>query len=240
MNRDLRRDLYAVAAAALLVVTAALVGIAVKRADDVLHVGWPPLYANWLPHTGPGTPAAIAVAVAVVAYGPTLAARLPWRPLLWTAWATAMAWIFSLALVDGWHRGIARRLTTGYEYLQVIDRFADIPHTLRDFTRHILLGSPDHWPPHVAGHPPGATLTFVLLDRIGLGGGAWAGAFVIAVGATTAAAVLVTVRTLTSEALARRAARSSSWPRQRYGRARRRTGTSRRSLPGPWPSSPLR
>ncbi|MDX3864972.1 hypothetical protein [Streptomyces europaeiscabiei] len=206
MNRDLRRDLYAVAAATLLVVTAALVGIAIKRAKDVLHVGWPPLYANWLPHTGPGTPAAITVAVAVVAYGPTLAARLPWRALLWTAWATAMAWVFSLALVDGWHRGIARRLTTRYEYLQVIDRFDDIPHTLRDFTRHILLGSPDHWPPHVAGHPPGATLTFVLLDRIGLGGGAWAGAFVIAIGATTAAAVLVSVRTLTSEALARRAA----------------------------------
>ncbi|MFE7764986.1 hypothetical protein [Streptomyces sp. NPDC057438] len=206
MNRDLRRDLYAVAAATLLVVTAALVGIAIKRAKDVLHVGWPPLYANWLPHTGPGTPAAIAVAVAVVAYGPTLAARLPWRPLLWTAWATAMAWTFSLALVDGWHRGIARRLTTRYEYLQVIDRFDDIPHTLRDFTRHILLGSPDHWPPHVAGHPPGATLTFVLLDRIGLAGGAWAGVFVIAIGATTAAAILVTVRTLTSEALARRAA----------------------------------
>ncbi|QYX75922.1 hypothetical protein [Streptomyces akebiae] len=206
MNRDLRRDLYAVAAAALLVVTAALAGIAIKRAEDVLHVGWPPLYANWLPHTGPGTPAAIIVAAVVVAYGPALAARLPWRLLLWTVWATSTAWTFSLALVDGWHRGVARRLTTRYEYLQVIDRFDDIPHTLRDFTRHILLGSPDHWPPHVAGHPPGATLTFVLLDRIGLGGGAWAGAFVITVGATTAAAVLVTARTLTSEALARRAA----------------------------------
>ncbi|MEU8867487.1 hypothetical protein [Streptomyces umbrinus] len=206
MNRDLRRDLYAVAAAALLVVAAALTGIAIKRAKDVLHVGWPPLYANWLPHTGPGTPAAVTVAIAVVAYGPSLAARLPWRPLLWTSWATAMAWTFSLALVDGWHRGIARRLTTGYEYLQVIDRFQDIPDTLRDFTRHILIGSPDHWPAHVAGHPPGATLTFVLLDRIGLGGGAWAGAFVIMAGATAAAAVLVTLRTLASEALARRAA----------------------------------
>ncbi|MFF5011553.1 hypothetical protein ACFY3G_53475 [Streptomyces phaeochromogenes] len=206
MNRDLRRDLYAVAAAALLVVAAALTGIAIKRAKDVLHVGWPPLYANWLPHTGPGTPAAVTVAIAVVAYGPSLAARLPWRPLLWTSWATAMAWTFSLALVDGWHRGIARRLTTGYEYLQVIDRFQDIPDTLRDFTHHILIGSPDNWPAHVAGHPPGATLTFVLLDRIGLGGGAWAGVFVITAGATAAAAVLVTIRTLASEALARRAA----------------------------------
>ncbi|MGW0710845.1 hypothetical protein ACWD4G_33655 [Streptomyces sp. NPDC002643] len=205
-HRELRRDLYAVAAAALLVVTAALVGGAIKRADDVLHVGRPPLYANWLPHTGPGTPAAIAVAVAVVAYGPSLTARLPWHRLLLVSWGTAAAWTFSLALVDGWHRGIARRLTTRYEYLQVIDRFDDIPATLRTFTDHILLGSPDHWPPHVAGHPPAAPLTFVLLDRIGLGGGAWAGVFVIIVGATTAAAVLITVRALASEELARRAA----------------------------------
>ena len=70
--------------------------------------------------SGPGTPAAIAVAVAVVAYGPLLAARLPWRALLRAAWGTAMAWTFSLALIDGWQRGVARRLTTRYEYLQVI------------------------------------------------------------------------------------------------------------------------
>lgn len=198
--------MYTVGAAALLVVTAALVGAAIKRSKDTLHVGWPPLYANWLPHVGPGTPAALVIAVAVVAYGPLLAARLRWHTLLLASWGTATAWAFSLALVDGWHRGIARRLTTRYEYLQVIDRFHDIPATLRDFTHHILLGSPDHWPPHVAGHPPAATLTFVLLDRIGLGGGGWAGMWCVTVGATTAAAVLVTVRTLADEALARRTA----------------------------------
>ncbi|MEV0221808.1 hypothetical protein [Streptomyces sp. NPDC050704] len=206
MNRDLLRDLSAALAAALLVVAAALVGAAIKREKDTLHVGLPPLYANWGPHVGPGTPAALAVAVAVVAYGPVLAARLPWRGLLYAVWGTGTAWTFSLALVDGWHRGIARRLTTSYEYLQVIDRFDDIPGTLRDFTNHILIDSPDHWPAHIAGHPPGATLTFVLLDRIGLGGGAWAGVFVITVGATAGAAILVTVRALAGEALARRAA----------------------------------
>lgn len=205
-DRGLRRDLYAVGAAVLLVVAAALIGIAIKRAKDVLHVGWPPLYAHWLPHTGPGTPAALVVAVAVVAYGPSLAARLPWRPLLWASWGTAVAWTSSLALVDGWQRGIARRLTTKYEYLQVIDRFENIPQALRTFDDHILWGSPDQWPPHVAGHPPAATLTFVLLDRVGLGGGAWAGIWVIVVGATACAAVLVTVRVLAGEDLARRAA----------------------------------
>ncbi|MGI5467158.1 hypothetical protein [Streptomyces sp. CA-132043] len=206
MNRDLLRDLYAAVAAVLFVVAAALAGIAIERTYGTLRVGWPPLYSNWLPHLGPGTPAALVVAVAVVAYGPSLAARLPWRALLLTAWGTAMAWTWSLALVDGWHRGIARRLTTKYEYLQVIDRFHDIPGTLRDFTHHILLHSPDHWPAHIAGHPPAAPLTFVLLDRIGLGGGGWAGAWCITVGATACVAVLVTVRALAGEGLARRAA----------------------------------
>ncbi|MFI6334277.1 hypothetical protein [Streptomyces sp. NPDC050535] len=206
MNRDLLRDLSAALAAALLVLAAVLVGTAIEHRDGTLHVGWPPLYSRWDPHVGPGTPAAIVVAVAVVVYGPLVAARLPWRALLLSVWGTGTAWTFSLALVDGWHRGIAQRLTTGYEYLQVIDRFHDIPTTLRDFTHHILIGSPDHWPAHVAGHPPAATLTFVLLDRTGLGGGAWAGVWCITVGATAAVAVLVTVRALSAEALARRAA----------------------------------
>jgi hypothetical protein len=206
VNRDLRRDLYAATAAALLVVAAAVVGTGIQHRDGSLRVGWPPLLATWDPHLGPGTPAAIAVAAAVVAYGPSLAARLPWRPLLPVVWGTAMAWTWSLALVDDWHRGVAGRLTTRNEYLQVIGRFHDIPGTLRDFTHHILIDSPGNWPAHVAGHPAGATVTFVLLDRIGLGGGAWAGAFVITAGTTATAAVLIAVRTLADERLARRAA----------------------------------
>ncbi|MER5475852.1 hypothetical protein ABT026_02520 [Streptomyces sp. NPDC002734] len=208
MNRDHLRDLSAALAAALLVTTAAVIGAVLQSRYGNLHVNWPPLYARWDPHLGPGTPAAVALALAVVGYGPSLAGRLSWRVLLGAAWGAAMAWTFSLALVDGWHRGIARRLTTRYEYLQVIDpvdRFHDIPAALRDFTHHILMHAPDAWPAHVAGHPPGATLTFVLLDRAGLGGGAWAGVWCITVGTTAVMAVLVTVRALCGEALARRA-----------------------------------
>lgn len=190
----------------MLVVLAVAVGTYMEREYGTLHVNWPPLYAKWSPHLGPGTPAALAVAAALIAYGPVLAARLPWRALVLGSWAASMAWIWSLALVDGWHRGVAKRLTTKYEYLQVIDRFDDIPSALRGFTQHILIGSPDHWPAHTAGHPPAATLTFVALDRVGLGGGAWAGIWCITLGATVAAAVLVTVRALADEATARRAA----------------------------------
>jgi hypothetical protein len=58
----------------------------------------------------------------------------------------------------------------------------------------------------VAGHPPGALLVFVGLDRLGLSGGAWAGLVCIAVGGLTAVAVPATVRLLDSERAGRAAA----------------------------------
>src|SRR5690606_5611408 len=146
-------------------------GWSIQRRYGSLRVNWPPLLAHWEPHTGPGTPAAVLVAAAVVLHGPALARRLAWRPLLAAVWAAALAWTWSLALIDGWHRGVAEQLTTRHEYLRAIDRFGDIPATLRDFTAHILIDAPDNWPAHVAGHPPRATGTFVLLDRAGTGGG---------------------------------------------------------------------
>jgi methylthioxylose transferase len=199
-------DLLAVLAAALLVLVAALVGRHLQDTYRVLFVHWPPLFADWDPHVGPGTPAAVLVAGAVVAYGPNLAVRLPWRGLLGAAWGACLAWTWSLALVDGWQRGVAGRLTSPNEYLTVISRFHDIPAALRDFTHHIVSGTPAPWPAHIAGHPPAATLTFVLLDRVGLGGGGWAGAWCITVGSTACVAVLVAVRALADERLARRAA----------------------------------
>ncbi|WP_432133734.1 MULTISPECIES: hypothetical protein [unclassified Streptomyces] len=199
--------MWAATAAALLVTAAIVVGRHIEDTEHTLYVHWAPLAATWDPHLGPGTPAAVLVAGATIAYGPRLADRLPWRALLAAAWGTALAWIWSLALIDGWHRGIAVRLTTRFEYLQVVpDRWRDIPATLRTFTDHILIGAPDNWPAHVAGHPPGATLTFVLLDRIGLGGGGWAGVWCVTLGSTACLAVLVAVRALAGEALARRAA----------------------------------
>lgn len=199
-------DLLTVSAAVALVTAAVVVGSAIERESGTLRVHWPPYYAELEPHTGPGTPVALLVAAAVVLYGPTVARRLPWRWLPGAAWVASMAWIWSLALVDGWHRGVENQLTSAYEYLQEIDRFDDVGAALRTFTDHILLHSSDNWVPHVAGHPPGAVLTFVGLDRLGLGGGPWASTFVITLGASAAAALLVALRALTDEEVARRAA----------------------------------
>ncbi|MFJ4962374.1 hypothetical protein ACIP6P_07900 [Streptomyces sp. NPDC088729] len=196
----------AAAAGVALVTAAVLIGRVIQQRDGSLRAQWPPLLASWDPHLGPGTPAALTAAVLVVAYGPPLAARLPWRGLLAAAWAANTVWVFAMALVDGWDRGVTRRLTTKHEYLRVIDRFEDIPAALRDFTNHIVIGPPGNWPAHVAGHPPGATLTFVWLDRIGLGGGAWAAVWCVVAGSSAVLAVLITVRALAGEPLARRAA----------------------------------
>ncbi|MCA1223798.1 hypothetical protein [Streptomyces sp. 8L] len=201
-----RRDLLADAGARALIAAVAVVGTVLQARDGTLHTPWPPLLATWDPHIGPGTPAAVAVGAAAIAYGPGLAARVPWRALLALNWATATAWTLSLALVDGWHLGVAGRLTTRYEYLSGVSRFHDVGSALRGFTSHILLGNAQSWPAHIAGHPAGAVLTFVGLDHAGLGGGAWAALFCVVTGGSVAAAVLVALRALAGERTARRAA----------------------------------
>jgi hypothetical protein len=201
-----RVDLLVTALTVLLFAAAAVIGTWIENTHGVLHVSWPPLYASWLPHVGPGTVPALCLAAVVVLQGPTAARLLPWRALLWSVWGVSVLWSSALALIDGWRRGITDRLLSPYEYLASVDRFQDAGAALSTFTQHILVGQPDNWPTHVAGHPPGAVLTFVALDRLGLGGGTWAGIWCIVVGASAAAAVLVTMRALGAEAAARRAA----------------------------------
>ncbi|MET0704980.1 MAG: hypothetical protein ABWY93_35460 [Mycobacterium sp.] len=165
-----------------------------------------PIFGWWEAHVGWGTAPAIAIGVAAVWWGPGLAQRLGWRALTLVAWATSAAWAFSLAMVDGWERGFAGRLVARHEYLRQVPTITDIPEALRTFSRRIVDFQPDSWITHVSGHPPGALLTFVWLDRIGLGGGAWAGAFVVLIGSSAAAAIIVAVRALADEQTARRAA----------------------------------
>ncbi|GAB1639902.1 hypothetical protein [Krasilnikovia sp. MM14-A1259] len=198
-----RADVIAAVAALSLFAVAAAVGATLYLLGRPVHASAAPLFAQWLPHAGPGTPLAMAVAVLVCWRGPELAARLPWRSLLALAYATAVAWTSSLALVDGWQRGVAGRLTTRYEYLHEVPGVTSIPAMLRGFAARILDFQPDSWTTHVAGHPPGALLVFVWLDRAGLGGGAAAGVLCMLVAALVAVAVPHTVRLLGTDEAAR-------------------------------------
>ncbi|MEU4217370.1 hypothetical protein [Actinoplanes sp. NPDC026623] len=204
-DRSTRADLVAGAAALGLVALACVVGAARYLAGRPVHATSAPFTAVWLPHLGPGTPLALAVAVLVACHGPRLASVLAWRRLMAAGYGAAAAWILSLALVDGWRRGLAGRLTTGHEYLSEVGGVTDVPAMLRGFTGRILDFQPDSWTTHVAGHPPGALLVFVGLDRIGLGGGAAAALVCAGAGALIAVAVPVTIRALGDEDAARAA-----------------------------------
>src|SRR6185312_5319214 len=210
-RRSWRADLVVVAAAGGLVLAAAVVGRRLLADGATLYLPFPPLLAQWLPHVGPGTPFAVVVAVVVVARGPAWAERLPWRAVPALTGVAAGAWTLSLALVDGWQRGVVDRLTSADEYLHDVPRAPAIPALLREFGAHILTTAVDpaqtwFWTTHVGAHPPGAFLVFVALDRVGLGGGGAAGLLVIAVGTSAAAAVLVAARAMGDEQVARRAA----------------------------------
>lgn len=211
--RSVRREVVAVVVAAGLVIAAFLVphlhlpvvtpllNATPQRFRD--FAGTAPIFGWWEAHVGWGTVPAVLIGVAAVLWGPPLAARLPWRAVPLVTWATACAWAFSLAMIDGWERGFAGRLTARHEYLRQVPTVTDIPEALRTFSRRILDFQPDSWITHVSGHPPGALLTFVWLDRIGLGGGAWAGALCLLVGSSAAAAIVITARTLADESTAR-------------------------------------
>lgn len=201
----LRGDLIAVGAAAALLAAAVIVGAYLKANGYGKHL-WTsaaPLFGNWLPHIGPGSVVAVLLAIAVVAWGPALAARLAWRTALSLSYVAAVGWTFSLALVDGWERGFATRLTTRTEYLTEVPGVTDIGAMIGEFTGRIPITSPGEWAAHVGGHPPGALLVFVWLDRIGLGGGAAASTVCVLVGCLIAVTVPVAVRVLAGETAAR-------------------------------------
>jgi methylthioxylose transferase len=166
----------------------------------------PPLHGLWRPKLfGPGTLPAIVIAALGWRYAADLADRLPWRRLLAASYAGSLAWLLSLAFVDG-RSGISRVLGNPYEYLETARSVGSVSHLLDTYISRIPYSAADNWPTHVAGHPPATLLFFVGLDRVGLGGDFAAGLIVTVLAATTVVAVLVTLRALGAERWARLAA----------------------------------
>ncbi|MBA2953119.1 hypothetical protein GON03_02270 [Nocardioides sp. MAH-18] len=166
----------------------------------------PPLHGFWRPTWwGPGTLPAVLVAALGVRFGPGLARRLSWGRLLAASYAAGLAWLLSLALVDGGD-GLGRAIGDRYEYLPAARAVTDVPGLLHGYVDRIPIDSPEAWPTQPAGHPPLALLFFVGLDRLGLGDPTVAGVVVTALAATAVVAVLVTLRALGAEEAARAAA----------------------------------
>jgi hypothetical protein len=211
--RIVRRDAVAVALGVAVVVAAFVVPhLQLGSVRPLIHstprqlhdfADAAPIFGWWDAHVGWGSIPAGVIGIASVWWGPGLAQRLPWRALTLVTWATSCGWAFALSMIDGWQTGFAGRLSTPPEYLSQVRTITDIPEMVRTFSSHILDFRPHSWITHVSAHPPGALMTFVWLDRIGLGGGAWAAVFCVLVGSSAAAAVIVAVRAVGDESTAR-------------------------------------
>ena len=151
--------------------------------------------------------------------------RSSWRRLLLVSYVAALAWMLALALV-GADRD--RRRARAQDRVPAVGA-GDRPTSramLREFVDRIpYSASPDNWPTHVAGHPPGALLFYVGLVRIGLGGDLAAGLVVTALGATTTVAV--------AGDPAHAGRRGGGSPRRSVPGPRRRPRCSWRSRPTP-------
>ncbi|MFF0153791.1 hypothetical protein [Micromonospora sp. NPDC005203] len=206
-GRPRSADLIVLGAEVALLVAAVAVGALLNHRGVRLHADAAPLYAAWQPHLGPGTPAALLVAALFVWRGTRWGATARWPLLLVVGYLGAVLWTLSLALVDGWSAGLTERLTVQAEYLHEVPRVTDVGAMVAGYADRILDFQPDSWSTHAAGHPPGALLFFVVLERIGLGGGTAAGLACVLLGATVAVSVPVTLRALGAEGAAR-----AVWP----------------------------
>jgi hypothetical protein len=182
------------------IVAARLVLLDLQRAGAQLKIPFPPLDArlDWRPGWPLVLP--IAVGVLVVLGSPTVVDRVAWRRLLAGSWFVAGVWAVSLALLDG-TSGIVGSVTLRSEYFLDIGRVGTPLSFLRGFTTHIA-----EYRVHVQGHPPGYLLFLWVLDRIGLGTPSAIATLEIAIGALAVPAVLVAVREIAGENVARRAA----------------------------------
>ena len=139
-----------------------------------------------------------AVGALLVTRLPRAAASMRWTRLLGLGAAAAVAWAVALALVDG-AAGLTRPMGLRGHYLLDVAQVGSPGEFLRSFTDQI-----DAYGTHVRSHPPGLVLLLWGLSTVGLGGSGAAAALVIAGGASAVPALLLTVRELAGEAMARR------------------------------------
>ncbi len=184
-----------------LIAVAAVVGLPIRHQ---VKVGAPPLTGGLNVPFLPMVPMVLVLGLWLVRRVPGWCDTLPWRRVLLVAALVAVGWGAALALVRG-PSGLDRGLSSRFEYPAVVAQVdkVGVGPFIDSFTDPEVL---HRYPIHIQGHPLGAALVFVGLDRVGLGGAAGAAAFLILAGATTVPAVLLAVREVAGEARARQAA----------------------------------
>jgi hypothetical protein len=193
-----RRDTLVVAAVPVAVVLTWWWGGELTRAGRRLFLGAAPFHGSYDLRVSAAVIVPVAVAAAVVLLAPAVFARLGWRAANLVAVLTTAAWAVALAAMDGLS-AVAAPLTQPDEYLADVPRVTSLRETLASYVADL-----PSYHTHVRGHPPGPLLLLAWLDGIGLGGPVPAAVLVIAAGATSVAAVAITVHAVAGAATARR------------------------------------
>lgn len=186
-----------------ILVAAAIAWPRVTGTDVFIY--WPPLKARWTPGLAPTLALPALVALTGFLCWRRISSALKWGPYLVAVFAGSWLWTAALAHVGG-RESISKVFARPSEYFVGAKEVPSIPAFLSGFIERVPLDASDHWPIHIAGHPPGATLFFILLSRLGIADPYTAGIIVLTLGCTGVVAVLLTVRTLSTEKCARRTA----------------------------------
>ncbi|WP_025779203.1 hypothetical protein [Brevibacterium sp. VCM10] len=170
-----------------------------------VFIYWPPLKARWTPGFTPTLLLPVLVALTGFLVWRRMISALRWGPFLVAVFAASWLWTAALGHVRG-AESISKVFARPSEYFVGAKEVPSISGFLTGFIERVPLDAKGHWPIHIAGHPPGATLFFIVLDRLGISDPYTAGIIVLTIGSTAVVAVLLTVRTLSSETYARRVA----------------------------------
>lgn len=142
----------------------------------------------------------VVTAAVLVGVVPWLAQRVRWGAAMLVAAAGSLAWWIALAAVDG-VEALTRGLYWTDDYAPTHGFFTTDPAGfLATFTDSV-----PGYSIQVRAHPPGMPLILAALARIGLGTEAWTAVVTFAVAASGVVAVLIAVREVAGEAMARRA-----------------------------------
>ncbi|WP_261623432.1 hypothetical protein [Nesterenkonia marinintestina] len=192
-----------------LLVAAAIIVPRVTPIDVAIGTGdfddWKPLKAAWEPELTPTLLLPVAVGLLGFVLWPRLSRSSTWPQFLALTFVGSWLWTAALGHVGG-AQAIRKVFDRDSEYFVGAKEVTSIPQFMTEFVDRIPKHVDDNWPIHIAGHPPGATLFFIMMNRMGVEDPYTAGMIVMTLGCTAAVGVVLTVRTLASERMARRTA----------------------------------
>jgi rSAM/selenodomain-associated transferase 1 len=166
----------------------------------LMWVNSPPLTGTYNPMLSLWALVTVSVGLTGVWFADRVVTRVSWRRLLWASFGAALVWALALAVWDG-AAGIVGSTRMSEDYAQTVPLVGDDPAAfVRTYVTDLRTFST-----HPQAHPPGMVLLLWGMDRLGLGSEWWQGVLQLGVGAASVPAVLLTVREVGDDRLARAA-----------------------------------